>query len=311
MGKIDEDPRIDPRIKALMGSLAEPTMGDVSDREHLLKEASTPEAMAMNEQMTAMLDLIDDETIAPSAGLDIRTIEIASQPDGNTIKIQFIRPQSDEPLPCVYYIHGGGMASMSCYLGMYRSWGRLIANQGVAVAMVDFRNCVTPSSVPEVEPFPAGLNDCVSGLKWVHAHAGELGIDADHVIVAGESGGGNLTLATGLRLRARRRPRPDPGAVRDVPVHRGQLAPGPVPVVDREQRHPARPAQQQRGHRLRHRGVRGEGPAGVAVVRHRGRRVRPGPHRHQRQRVRPACATRASSSTGCCCEPGCRPGAVR
>ena len=32
------------------------------------------------------------------------------------------------------------MASMSCFDGMYRAWGRIIANQGVAVAMVDFRN---------------------------------------------------------------------------------------------------------------------------------------------------------------------------
>jgi len=104
-------------------------------------------------------------------------------------------------LPCVYYIHGGGMQSMSCFLGLYRSWGRIIAHQGVAVAMVDFRNCLMPSSAPEVEPFPAGLNDCVSGVKWLHTQAAELGIDPDHIVVAGESGGGNLTLATGLKLK--------------------------------------------------------------------------------------------------------------
>ena len=39
--------------------------------------------------------------------------------------------------------------------------------QGVAVAMVDFRNCLTASSAPEVAPFPAGLDDCVSGVRWV------------------------------------------------------------------------------------------------------------------------------------------------
>jgi acetyl esterase/lipase len=104
-------------------------------------------------------------------------------------------------LPCVYYIHGGGMATMSAYDGMYRAWGRLIAAEGVAVAMVDFRNCVRASSAPEVAPFPAGLNDCVSGLKWVAANAGRLGIDPARVVVAGESGGGNLTLATGLKLK--------------------------------------------------------------------------------------------------------------
>jgi acetyl esterase len=46
-----------------------------------------------------------------------------------------------------------------------------------------------------------GLNDCVSGLKWVHANADALGIDPARIIVAGESGGGNLTLATGMKLK--------------------------------------------------------------------------------------------------------------
>jgi acetyl esterase/lipase len=94
------------------------------------------------------------------------------------------------------------MQAMSCFDGMYRSWARIIASQGVAVAMVDFRNCVSPSSAPEVAPFPAGLNDCVAGVKWVHGHAAELGLDPAHIVVAGESGGGNLTLATGLKLKA-------------------------------------------------------------------------------------------------------------
>jgi acetyl esterase/lipase len=125
---------------------------------------------------------------------------VASQPDGNTILLRIVRPDTDEVLPCVYYIHGGGMASMSCTNGLYRTWGRLIAHQGVVVVMVDFRNCESPSSVPEVAPFPAGLNDCVSGLHWTLEHADRYGIDAGRVIVAGESGGGNLTLATGLRL---------------------------------------------------------------------------------------------------------------
>ena len=93
------------------------------------------------------------------------------------------------------------MQVMSCYDGMYRAWGKIIAQQGVAVAMVDFRNCVTASSAPEVAPFPAGLNDCVSGVKWLSESASSLNIDPSHIIVAGESGGGNLTLATGLKLK--------------------------------------------------------------------------------------------------------------
>jgi acetyl esterase/lipase len=146
------------------------------------------------------MDLCDNEEIAPSAGLDIGTRTIASSPDGNEVKLAIIRPNTDEVLPCVYYIHGGGMAIMSCFDGMYRSWGRLIAGNGVTVVMVDFRNCISPSSAPEVAPFPAGLNDCVSGLRWVASNTAELGIDPASIVVAGESGGGNLTLATGLKL---------------------------------------------------------------------------------------------------------------
>jgi acetyl esterase/lipase len=201
VSRIVDDARIDPRIKALMGSFPSSEQSDVKDRDTLLAELNEPAAVAMREQMTAALDALDNEDIAPSSGIEVRTLEFTSSPDGNPIKIQFIRPQSDDALPCVYYIHGGGMAAMSCFDGMYRSWGRIIANHGVAVAMVDFRNCQTPSSAPEVAPFPAGLNDCVSGLKFVVAQAQDLGIDPAHVIVAGESGGGNLTLATGLKLK--------------------------------------------------------------------------------------------------------------
>ena len=56
------------------------------------------------------------------------TESFRSEPDGNTIKIQYIRPNTTERLPCVYYIHGGGMQVMSCFDGMYKAWGRIIAN---------------------------------------------------------------------------------------------------------------------------------------------------------------------------------------
>ena len=201
MSKVKDDPRIDPRIKAIFGDMPTLEQTGVESREALLAEANTEKAIVEREQAMTMFAMLDNDEVAPSAGLEFSDHEFISSPDGNTIKVQYIRPDNDAVLPCVYYIHGGGMQSMSCYIGMYRSWGRIIATQGVAVAMVDFRNCVTPSSAPEVAPFPAGLNDCVSGVKWLHEHADKLRIDTAHFIVAGESGGGNLTLATGLKLK--------------------------------------------------------------------------------------------------------------
>jgi acetyl esterase/lipase len=199
--KITEDPRIDPRIKAIFGELDVGLAEDVPSREHLLERVNAPEAVEQREGLKAFLEMCDNEMIAPSAGLSIATHEFASTPDGNTIKVQFIRPDNGDTLPCVYYIHGGGMQSMSCFDGNYRAWGKIIAAQGVAVAMVDFRNALTPSSAPEVAPFPAGLNDCVAGVKWLVKNAPALNIDPGRIVVAGESGGGNLTLATGLKLK--------------------------------------------------------------------------------------------------------------
>ena len=200
--KLTQDPRIDPRIKAIFGAmeLSSPSQ-DVESRKVLVAAANTDEAIARNEGLKAFMDMCDTEEIAPSTGLTTRTETFTSSPDGNTINIQYIRPDTDEVLPCVYYIHGGGMMVMSCYDGNYRAWGKIIAANNVAVAMVDFRNSISASSASEVEPFPAGLNDCASGVKWVHENAAALKIDPDKIIIAGESGGGNLTLATGLKLK--------------------------------------------------------------------------------------------------------------
>jgi acetyl esterase len=200
--RIAQDPRIDPRIKEVFGSIElSAPQGDVADRDVLLKEASSKEAAAVRDMIKAFMDLVDNEDVAPSAGLEITEHRIPSKPDGNEINLRLIRPTGEERPACVYYIHGGGMAAMSCYDGNYAAWGRIIAAQGVAVAMVDFRNSISPSSVPEVAPYPAGLDDCLSGLEWVAEHAADLGIDGSRIVVAGESGGGNLTLAAGLRLK--------------------------------------------------------------------------------------------------------------
>jgi acetyl esterase/lipase len=200
MVDIANDPRLDPRLKAVLTMMPPADESDVASREEQVAQANSPEALAATEQFKLMFDMADNEMVAPSAGLSISEHEFTSQPDGNSIKVRFVRPEGNEKVPCIYYIHGGGMMVFSCYYGNYRAWAKIIAANGVAVAMVDFRNCLTPSSAPEVAPFPAGLNDCVSGVHWLSENAEMLGVDKDRIVVAGESGGGNLTIATGLKL---------------------------------------------------------------------------------------------------------------
>lgn len=201
--KIKNDPRIDKRIRAVFGEVdfGSVTTTNATTREEILAEQETEEAI----QGKAVMEMINNsphyKEVVTDEGLITSTKEFTSSPDGNNIKIQYIRPDTDEKLPCVYYIHGGGMMISSCFDELYAAWGRCMARQGVAVAMVDFRNAMWASSAPEIAPFPAGLNDCVSGLNWIHANAEELNIDNEQIIIAGESGGGNLTIATGLKLK--------------------------------------------------------------------------------------------------------------
>jgi acetyl esterase/lipase len=197
---LDKDDRLDPRARAFAALMAGEPPKLAATREELLAEASSEQGRALAALTKEICEGLDDETIAPRDGLRFADYELTSTPDGNTVKLQFVRPDTTDTVGCVYYIHGGGMASLSCYYGNYRAWSRLVAREGVAVAMIEFRNSIVPSAVPEVAPFPGGLNDCDSGLVWVHEHAQELGIDPSRVVVAGESGGGNLTLALGLKL---------------------------------------------------------------------------------------------------------------
>lgn len=200
MNKVQGNPGIDPRIKKYFGLSPPPNARDASSREELLNAAQSADSVKAREAFKSFLKLSDTEEIASSEGLLFSDHELESQPDGNLINIRFVRPNSDETLPCIYYIHGGGMRSLSCYDGNYLAWARILAMQNVAVVMVDFRNALVPSSVTEVKPYPAGLNDCVSGLRWLHQNAGVLRIDPHNLIVSGDSGGGNLTLALGMKL---------------------------------------------------------------------------------------------------------------
>jgi len=131
--------------------------------------------------------------------LSVSRETITSHPDLNEIQISIIRPNTDEILPCVVYLHGGGMAVGSAFNPEYQILSCMLANQNVCVCTVDFRNCELPSPTnSDVAPFPAGLNDCFSGLKWVHENKNRLKIDS-RIVLAGESGGGNLTIATTLK----------------------------------------------------------------------------------------------------------------
>ena len=91
--------------------------------------------------------------------------------------------------PVVLYLHGGAFLIGSAQI--YRHQSAQIARLATAtVVTVDYR------LAPE-HPFPAALDDAVGAYLGVIYR----GIDHERVVIAGDSAGGNLALATAMRLR--------------------------------------------------------------------------------------------------------------
>jgi acetyl esterase/lipase len=190
------DPRCDPRMVAALEPFGlhvrgpEPPVTRNTPREELL--AYCAEAEAGFEAVFAALFA----GLAPVEGVTSDTLAVQGV-DQNRIPLYLHRPAgADGPLPCVFHIHGGGMVLLEAAGPSYVRWRDELAARGVLVAGVEFRNGAGKLGA---HPFPAGLDDCVSALRWVIDNADEIG--ASKVVVSGESGGANLTLAVTHRAK--------------------------------------------------------------------------------------------------------------
>ena len=90
----------------------------------------------------------------------------------------------------VLYIHGGGFVGGSPTTHRGLTW-RLAEKLGVPVYAIDYR------LAPE-HPFPAGLEDCTAAYRALTEIVGPQGA----IAVGGDSAGGNLTLALGLKIKS-------------------------------------------------------------------------------------------------------------
>jgi acetyl esterase/lipase len=115
------------------------------------------------------------------------------------LRVRLYDPGLELPAPALIYLHGGGFILFSI-----DTHDRLMREYAVAgkflVLGVDY-----PLS-PEAR-YPTALDQIVELVEWLHAGgAEELGIDPRRLAIGGDSAGGNLSVATALRLRDRGTP---------------------------------------------------------------------------------------------------------
>ena len=121
----------------------------------------------------------------------VRDLRIESP--GGPIRARLYRPEGDGRLPLLVYLHGGGWMLGS--IDSFDTLVRALANAaGAIVLSVGYR------LAPEA-PFPAGLEDCLSAVRWAASNAAELGADPERLAVAGDSAGANLATVVARRLR--------------------------------------------------------------------------------------------------------------
>ena len=113
--------------------------------------------------------------------LDVYEPPAVTSPDGGPNPLR----------PALLYIHGGGFRILS--KDTHWSLALSFSEAGYVVFNINYR--LSPE-----HPCPAGLEDCARALEWIWDHAEEYGADPRNLSVAGESAGGNLSVALALGL---------------------------------------------------------------------------------------------------------------
>jgi acetyl esterase/lipase len=100
----------------------------------------------------------------------------------------YLPEKAEAPLPVIIWIHGGGWAAGSKNGCPPLRQG--FVERGYAVASIGYR--LSSDAI-----FPAQIQDCKAGVRWLRAHAKEYGIDPERFGVWGSSAGGHLVALLG------------------------------------------------------------------------------------------------------------------
>jgi acetyl esterase/lipase len=174
---------LDPEIAAVLASLPV----DMGELFGSLSDETLPSVRALMGRMPM-----------PELSADVeRADHVVDEAHGLIVRVH--RPAgADGALPCVYWMHGGGLVLGTCVLDDFRfdRWCTLFGCVGVSV---EYR--LAPES-----PYPGPLDDCYAGLRWVHDHADDIGIDRSRIGIGGSSAGAGLAAALALLARDRSEP---------------------------------------------------------------------------------------------------------
>jgi monoterpene epsilon-lactone hydrolase len=156
-----------------------------------------------SEELKMILDYLWSNPVPAEAGIEQRRSimhsgfaqfkpaadVICQAVDAGGVPAEWITAPGAQQEKVIYYLHGGGytMGSIDTHLEVV---SRLSRATGARALLTDYR------LAPE-NRFPAALEDAKAGYRWLLS----TGVKPSQLVIAGESAGGGLTVATLMELR--------------------------------------------------------------------------------------------------------------
>lgn len=115
--------------------------------------------------------------------------------EGRGLKLYVVTPEGWKPedrRPAVVFFHGGGWVGGGPT--QFSEHSKYLASRGMVAVQVEYRLLDRKGAEPPL----VCVQDARSAMRWVRAHAGELGIDPGRIASGGGSAGGHLAAFVGM-----------------------------------------------------------------------------------------------------------------
>jgi acetyl esterase/lipase len=133
----------------------------------------------------------ETDDFAPPAGVTWERDVVYGVAGDRPLHLDVLRPtrRPRTLMPAVIYVHGGAWRFGSKESGLTRN--AALALRGYYTVTIEYR-------LSDEASWPAQINDCKAAVRWLRAHAGELGVDPQRIGAWGHSAGGHLSALLGL-----------------------------------------------------------------------------------------------------------------
>jgi len=177
------DNRIDPQVRAFLDDI---------------NKDSTQFWRLPQPKPQDIFTALQDKSPVDMSGVTIsdRTID----QDGEQVKLYVMTPAHPAARPGVLLFIHGGVWIVGDFANHKRLLRDLVVESGQVGVFVEY------TSLPAAR-YPTQMNQAYAALKWVAAHADQIGADGSRIAVAGNSVGGDMTAALALMAKDRKGPK--------------------------------------------------------------------------------------------------------